>query len=98
MGEARDSIVLVESVADAEQLEVANPQRVAYVTQTTLSVDETREIVAVLHRRFPTLHGPEKEDICYPTTNRQQAVKERLPHVQLLLVLGPTNSPTSHRR
>jgi 4-hydroxy-3-methylbut-2-enyl diphosphate reductase len=97
MGEAPDSIVLVESVADAEQLEVANPQRVAYVTQTTLSVDETREIVAVLHRRFPSLHGPEKEDICYATTNRQQAVKELLPHVQLLLVLGSANSSNSQR-
>jgi len=97
MGEAPDSIVLVESVADAEQLEIANPQRVAYVTQTTLSVDETREIIAVLHRRFPSLHGPEKEDICYATTNRQQAVKELLPHVQLLLVLGSANSSNSQR-
>jgi 4-hydroxy-3-methylbut-2-enyl diphosphate reductase len=97
MGEAPDSIVLVESVADAEQLEIANPQRVAYVTQTTLSVDETREIIAVLRRRFPSLHGPEKEDICYATTNRQQAVKELLPHVQLLLVLGSANSSNSQR-
>src|SRR3954452_18244912 len=97
MGEAPDSIVLVESVADAEQLEVANPQRVAYGTQTTLSVDESREIVAVLLRRFPSLHGPEKEDICYATTNRQQAVKELLPHVQLLLVLGSANSSNSQR-
>ena len=97
MGEAPDSIVLVESVADAERLEVENPQRVAYVTQTTLSVDETREIIAVLQRRFPRLHGPEKEDICYATTNRQQAVKELLPHIQLLLVLGTTNSSNSQR-
>jgi 4-hydroxy-3-methylbut-2-en-1-yl diphosphate reductase len=97
MGEAPDSIVLVESVADAERLEVQDPQRVAYVTQTTLSVDETREIVAVLRRRFPSLHGPEKEDICYATTNRQQAVKELLPHVQLLLVLGSANSSNSQR-
>jgi len=97
MGEAPDSIVLVESVTDAERLEVENPQRVAYVTQTTLSVDETREIVAVLHRRFPSLHGPEKEDICYATTNRQQAVKELVPHVQLLLVLGSANSSNSQR-
>ena len=97
MGEAPDSIVLVESVADAERLEVEDPQRVAYVTQTTLSVDETREIVAVLHRRFPSLHGPEKEDICYATTNRQQAVKELLPHVQLLVVLGSANSSNSQR-
>ena len=74
-----------------------DPHRVAYVTQTTLSVDETREIVAVLHRRFPSLRGPEKEDICYATTNRQQAVKELLPHVQLLLVLGSANSSNSQR-
>jgi 4-hydroxy-3-methylbut-2-en-1-yl diphosphate reductase len=97
MGEAPESIVLVESVADAEQLEVADPQRVAYITQTTLSVDETSVIVAVLRRRFPSLHGPEKEDICYATTNRQQAVKELLPHVQLLLVLGSPNSSNSQR-
>src|SRR5436305_1989114 len=97
MGEAPDSIVLIENVADAERLEVENPERVAYVTQTTLSVDETREIVAVLLRRFPSLHGPEKEDICYATTNRQQAVKELLPHIQLLLVLGSANSSNSQR-
>ena len=97
MGEAPSSIVLVESVADAEQLEVEDPHRVAYVTQTTLSVDETREIVALLHRRFPSLRGPEKEDICYATTNRQRAVKELLAHVQLLLVIGSANSSNSQR-
>jgi 4-hydroxy-3-methylbut-2-enyl diphosphate reductase len=96
-GEAPESIVLVESVADAERLEVEDPERIAYVTQTTLSVDETREIVAVLRRRFPALHGPEKEDICYATTNRQQAVKELLGHVQLLLVIGSANSSNSQR-
>ena len=96
-GEAPESIVLVESVADAERLEVEDPERVAYVTQTTLSVDETREIVAVLRRRFPALHGPAKEDICYATTNRQQAVKELLGHVQLLLVIGSANSSNSQR-
>jgi 4-hydroxy-3-methylbut-2-enyl diphosphate reductase len=96
-GEAPESIVLVESVADAERLEVEDPERVAYVTQTTLSVDETREIVAVLRRRFPALHGPAKEDICYATTNRQQAVKELLGQVQLLLVIGSANSSNSQR-
>ena len=96
-GEAPESIVLVESVGDAEQLEVEDPERVAYVTQTTLSVDETREIVAALRRRFPALHGPAKEDICYATTNRQQAVKELLSHVQLLLVIGSANSSNSQR-
>jgi 4-hydroxy-3-methylbut-2-enyl diphosphate reductase len=97
MGEAPDSIVLVESVTDAECLEVEDPERVAFVTQTTLSVDETREIVAALQRRFPRLHGPEKEDICYATTNRQQAVKQLVPHVQLMLVLGSPNSSNSQR-
>lgn len=97
MGEAPESIVLVESVADAERLEIEDPLRVAYVTQTTLSVDETREIIGVLQRRFPRLHGPEKEDICYATTNRQQAVKSLLRHVQLLLVVGSANSSNSQR-
>jgi 4-hydroxy-3-methylbut-2-en-1-yl diphosphate reductase len=97
MGEAPDSIVLVESVIDADSVEVEDPDRVAYVTQTTLSVDETREIVAVLQRRFPGLHGPEKEDICYATTNRQQAVKDLVPYVQLLLVVGSANSSNSQR-
>jgi 4-hydroxy-3-methylbut-2-enyl diphosphate reductase len=97
MGEAPDAIVLIETVADAERLEIENPERIAYITQTTLSVDETREIVTVLKRRFPSLHGPEKEDICYATTNRQRAVKELLPHVQLLLVLGSANSSNSQR-
>jgi 4-hydroxy-3-methylbut-2-enyl diphosphate reductase len=96
-GEAPESIVLVESVADAERLEVEDPERIAYITQTTLSVDETREIIAVLRRRFPALHGPAKEDICYATTNRQQAVKELLEHVQLLLVIGSANSSNSQR-
>ena len=97
LGEAPEAIVLVESVADAERLEIEDPLRVAYVTQTTLSVDETREIIAVLQRRYPRLHGPEKEDICYATTNRQQAVKDLLGHVQLLLVVGSANSSNSQR-
>jgi len=97
MGEAPEAIELVQSVDDAERLEVEDPQRIAYVTQTTLSVDDAREIVAVLQRRFPGLRGPEKEDICYATTNRQQAVKELLGHVQLLLVIGSANSSNSQR-
>jgi 4-hydroxy-3-methylbut-2-en-1-yl diphosphate reductase len=97
MGEAPEAIVLVESTADADRLEVADPARIAYVTQTTLSVDETREIIAVLRRRFPSLHGPEKEDICYATTNRQRAVKELLDQVELLLVIGSANSSNSQR-
>jgi 4-hydroxy-3-methylbut-2-en-1-yl diphosphate reductase len=97
MGEAPGSIVLVESVEDVERLRVADPARVAYVTQTTLSVDETTEIIAALRRKFPALHGPEKEDICYATTNRQRAVKELLAHVDVLLVIGSDNSSNSKR-
>lgn len=97
MGEAPGSTVLVESVAEVGRLAVADPSRVAYVTQTTLSVDETAEIVEALRRRFPALRGPAKEDICYATTNRQLAVKELLPHVQLLLVIGSDNSSNSRR-
>ncbi len=97
MGEAPEAIVLVESVADAEQLEVSDPEQLAYVTQTTLSVDETREIVDALRRRFPAIHGPEREDICYATTNRQAAVKALLPEVDLLLVIGSRNSSNSNR-
>ena len=97
MGEAPEAIVLVESVADVGRLEVLDPARVAYVTQTTLSVDETAEIVAALRAKFPRLHGPAKEDICYATTNRQRAVKELLPHVELLLVIGSDNSSNSQR-
>jgi 4-hydroxy-3-methylbut-2-enyl diphosphate reductase len=97
MGEAPDSTVLVESVADARRLAIADPSRVAYVTQTTLSIDETAAIVEALRRRFPALRGPATEDICYATTNRQRAVKELLPHVQLLLVIGSHNSSNSRR-
>ena len=97
MGEAPDSTVLVQSVADVARLAIADPARVAYVTQTTLSVDETAEIVEALRRRFPALRGPATEDICYATTNRQRAVKELLPHVQLLLVIGSHNSSNSRR-
>jgi 4-hydroxy-3-methylbut-2-enyl diphosphate reductase len=97
MGEVPGSIVLVESAADAERLEVPDPTRIAYVTQTTLSVDETREIIAVLRRRFPALHGPAKEDICYATTNRQRAVKTLLGQVEVLLVIGSANSSNSQR-
>ena len=96
-GEAPDAIVLVGSVDEAEALELPDPERVAYVTQTTLSVDETAEIVRVLRRRFPRLHGPRKEDICYATTNRQQAVKEMLDEIDLLLVVGSDNSSNSNR-
>ena len=97
MGEAPGSIVLVESVADVEALEFAEDARLAYVTQTTLSVDETREIIAALRRRFPTIYAPKKEDICYATSNRQWAVKEMLSEIDLLLVIGSRNSSNSNR-
>ena len=97
MGEAPDSIVLVESVEDAEGLELPAGAKVAYITQTTLSVDETSEIIAVLRRRFPAIYAPKKEDICYATSNRQWAVKEMLPEVDLLLVIGSRNSSNSNR-
>jgi 4-hydroxy-3-methylbut-2-enyl diphosphate reductase len=97
MGEAPDAIVLVESVADAESVQLPPGRRLAYITQTTLSVDETREIVDVLKRRFPHIEGPAREDICYATSNRQWAVKELLGEVQLLLVVGSENSSNSLR-
>jgi len=97
MGEAPDSIVLVESAQQAEALEVPDPERLAIITQTTLSVDETAEILNVLKRRFPKLRVPPKEDICYATTNRQRAVKAMLGDVDLLLVIGSRNSSNSNR-
>jgi 4-hydroxy-3-methylbut-2-en-1-yl diphosphate reductase len=97
LGEAPQSTVLVESVADAEALEQPADARLAYITQTTLSVDETREIIDVLRRRFPQLEGPAREDICYATSNRQWAVKELLGKVGLLLVVGSSNSSNSVR-
>jgi 4-hydroxy-3-methylbut-2-enyl diphosphate reductase len=97
MGEAPESIVLVESVADVDALEFAADARLAYVTQTTLSVDETGEIITALRRRFPEIHAPKKEDICYATSNRQWAVKEMLAEIDLLLVIGSRNSSNSNR-
>jgi 4-hydroxy-3-methylbut-2-enyl diphosphate reductase len=97
MGEAPDAVVLVETVQDAERLELPDTELIAYSTQTTLSVDETADIVAVLRRRFPQLREPAKSDICYATTNRQQAVRDMLPQVDLLLVIGSCNSSNSNR-
>ena len=96
-GEAPDAIVLVESVADAETVTLPDDTPLGYVTQTTLSVDETRLIVDVLRRRFPHIEGPAKEDICYATSNRQWAVKEMLSEIELLLVVGSLNSSNSVR-
>ena len=97
MGEAPGQIVLVESIDDAEELAFAPGTPLAYITQTTLSVDETAEIIAVLRRRFPDIHAPKREDICYATSNRQWAVKEMLPEIDLLLVIGSRNSSNSNR-
>ena len=97
MGEAPDSMVLVESVADVDALAFPSDQRLAYVTQTTLSVDETSEIITALRRRFPSIYAPKKEDICYATSNRQWAVKEMLGEIDLLLVIGSRNSSNSNR-
>jgi 4-hydroxy-3-methylbut-2-en-1-yl diphosphate reductase len=97
MGEAPEAIVLVESVADAEALSFPADTKLAYVTQTTLSVEETAEIIAVLRRRFLEIRAPKREDICYATSNRQRAVKEMLPQIQLLLVIGSKNSSNSNR-
>ena len=97
MGEAPDSIVLVESVDDVERLERSPDEKLAYITQTTLSVDETTEIITALRRRFPDIRGPQREDICYATSNRQWAVKEMLEHVDALLVIGSKNSSNSTR-
>jgi 4-hydroxy-3-methylbut-2-enyl diphosphate reductase len=97
MGEAPDSTLLVETVADAERMRPPQTERLAYVTQTTLSVDDTREIAAVLRRRFPDIQSSKKDDICYATTNRQRAVKHLLGSVDLLLVIGSRNSSNSNR-
>jgi 4-hydroxy-3-methylbut-2-enyl diphosphate reductase len=97
MGEAPGSILLVETVEDAERIRPPQTERLAYVTQTTLSVDDTRAIVATLRRRFPGIEAPSKEDICYATTNRQRAVKRLLRGVDLLLVVGSRNSSNSNR-
>jgi 4-hydroxy-3-methylbut-2-enyl diphosphate reductase len=97
MGEAPDSIVLVETVSDAERVRPVQTERLAFITQTTLSVDDTSEIVSVLRRRFPGIEAPEKDDICYATTNRQRAVKRLLGRIDLLLVVGSPNSSNSNR-
>ena len=97
MGEAPQAIRLVESVEDAEALDLPDGQDVAYITQTTLSVDETAEIVTTLRRRFPHMRAPLREDICYATSNRQWAVKQMLAEIDLLLVIGSVNSSNSNR-
>ena len=90
-------VLLVESTKDVENLIVRDPSKLAYVTQTTLSIDDTAEVVEALKTRFPTIVGPHKEDICYATSNRQAAVKEIAPDVDALLVIGAPNSSNSQR-
>ncbi|MFN3936157.1 MAG: 4-hydroxy-3-methylbut-2-enyl diphosphate reductase [Gemmobacter sp.] len=90
-------VVLVQSVADVATLAVRDPERLAFITQTTLSVDDTAEIVDALRARFPAIVGPRKEDICYATTNRQAAVKAIAPKIDALLVIGAPNSSNSQR-
>ncbi|MBN8866810.1 MAG: 4-hydroxy-3-methylbut-2-enyl diphosphate reductase [Solirubrobacterales bacterium] len=97
MGEAPDSIVLVQTVDEVDQLEIEDPDHVALITQTTLSVDETAEIIARLRERFPGIVTAKGEDICYATTNRQIAVKQLARQCDLVLVIGSTNSSNSNR-
>jgi 4-hydroxy-3-methylbut-2-enyl diphosphate reductase len=96
-GEAPDATILVQTVAEAEALALPPGTKLAYVTQTTLSVDETGEIITTLRRRFPDIRAPRKEDICYATSNRQWAVKEMLAEIDVLLVIGSANSSNSNR-
>jgi 4-hydroxy-3-methylbut-2-en-1-yl diphosphate reductase len=91
------SVTLVEGLDQAERVAVANPEKLAYITQTTLSVDDTKDIVATLQRRFPLMDGPRKEDICYATTNRQAAVKAIADKCDAILVIGAPNSSNSNR-
>jgi 4-hydroxy-3-methylbut-2-en-1-yl diphosphate reductase len=97
MGEAPDHIVLIETEADVDALEVPDPDKVAFISQTTLSVDETRAIIARLREKFPNITGPRTDDICYATTNRQAAVRQMAGQCDLVLVIGSRNSSNSNR-
>jgi 4-hydroxy-3-methylbut-2-enyl diphosphate reductase len=97
MGQAEEGMHLVETVEDVARLNVANPDLLAYVSQTTLSVDDTAEIIAALKARFPNIIEPKKGDICYATTNRQEAVKFLAPQVEVVVVVGSPNSSNSNR-
>ncbi|WP_299892233.1 4-hydroxy-3-methylbut-2-enyl diphosphate reductase [uncultured Ruegeria sp.] len=98
MGQLPDGeVLLVETVDDVAHVQVRNPAKLAFVTQTTLSIDDTKDIIAALEARFPAIVGPHKEDICYATTNRQEAVKEVAPKSDALLVVGAPNSSNSRR-
>ena len=97
MGQAACGIQLIETVEDVAKLELGTPEKVAYVTQTTLSIDDARAIVAALKARFPTIRGPKKDDICYATQNRQDAVKWMAPRCEVVIVVGSPNSSNSNR-
>ncbi|MFO7188331.1 MAG: 4-hydroxy-3-methylbut-2-enyl diphosphate reductase [Pseudomonadota bacterium] len=97
MGQAEEGIYLVETIEDVERLQVKDPTRLAYVTQTTLSVDDAAAIIEALKRRFPDIVGPKKDDICYATQNRQDAVKFMAPQTDVVIVVGSPNSSNSNR-
>src|SRR5580693_6590928 len=97
LGEAPEATILVSTVEDVDRLNISDPERVSFITQTTLSLDETQDIVARLRERFPKIQGPAAQDICYATENRQLAVKAVAPMCQLLLVVGSQNSSNSRR-
>jgi 4-hydroxy-3-methylbut-2-enyl diphosphate reductase len=97
MGEAPDNMVLVQTEQDVDELELDDPEKVAYISQTTLSVDETRGIIERLRERFPAIVGPRTDDICYATTNRQAAVRQLASVCELVLVIGSRNSSNSLR-
>jgi len=97
MGQTEDGMYLVETISDVDNLRVNNPDQLAYVTQTTLSVDDTADVIAALKRKFPNIAEPKKGDICYATTNRQEAVKFMAPQVDVVIVVGSPNSSNSNR-
>lgn len=97
MGEAPDRMILVETAEDVERLEVADPSKIAYLTQTTLSVDDANQVIAALRKKFPLIDNPPKDDICYATQNRQEAVRELARQSDVVLVLGSQNSSNSKR-
>jgi len=97
MGRVEGNVLLISTVEEVDALSPADPKKLAYVTQTTLSVDDTREVVAALKRRFPDIVGPSAEDICYATQNRQDAVKKLIEQCDLILVIGAQNSSNSNR-
>src|SRR5499426_3239381 len=97
LGEAPDRIIVIDNAAAVERLEVPNPEKIAYLTQTTLSVDDTRDVIDALRRKFPRIVGPSRDDICYATQNRQAAVKRLAGDVDVLLVIGAKNSSNANR-